>query len=272
MSSSSGVNDSSGNTAPLFVHLSTLHCACDSLCIPCFYKIFPNGSTAMFNNTSTTPVELSDTVLKLPANVRPENCPRAKAYTNASTAPHSRNTNTTTSLYQGLYHSNTEKILIVGDGDLSFALSIATYLQQQYGSARKLIATTHESYDSVCTTYTDGLKHITTLQSLGAKVYHEVDATNLSAFHVIDDQTFDYILWNFPCIRVEKGADGQVSELDQNIQLLQRFFQNAHHYLVDKVGEVHVAHKTIEPFSWWKIADIAAAQDFTCVGKVIFDR
>jgi 25S rRNA (uracil2634-N3)-methyltransferase len=216
------------------------------------YKIYPTGTTEH---------------LKLPPNVRPEMCPRAKSID--------------TRLYRGLYTAPlaVSRILTVGDGDLSFSLSIAKYYYDMFGTAKNVLATTHESYDSVCATYQDGKKHIDFLTRFGALVCHEVDATDLNSTlpktftdQPLMDKQFHFILWNFPCIRVEKGADGQVSELEQNRILIRRFFANAQAFLVPTVGEVHLAHKTIEPFSWWGITDIAIEERFYCERTIVFDR
>lgn len=68
---------------------------------------------------------------------------------------------------------------------------------------------------------------------------------------------YDIVIWNFPCIRIENGMDGQVSELQLNQQLLSQFFKSVQDVLEPLHGEVHVVHKTIEPFSWWDIKDLA---------------
>jgi hypothetical protein len=243
-----------------FVPTATLECAVNNRCVPCLYKICCNGSTDALSSTRP--------VLHLPPNVRPELCPRSRSILSKD--------------YSGLYKAPPSecRVLTVGDGDLSFSLSIAKYFYDFYGSARNVVATTHESYDSVCTTYKDGKKHIDLLAKTGAQVYHRVDATNLvqtlkrkpARGTSVVDQHFHFVLWNFPCIRIEKGADGQVSELDQNKQLIRQFFANVEPYLVPDNGEVHLAHKTIEPFSWWGVEDIAKEEHFDCLRRIVFDK
>ncbi len=258
-SSSSGPE----NIVKPYVHVGTLECATKYQCIPCMYKIYPTGRTTTPNQSNN--YSDSSSMLQLPPNVRPEMCPRAKSIDSR--------------LYHGLYVESPAKsrILTVGDGDLSFSLSIAKFYYDMYGSAKNITATTHESYHSVCKTYQDGKKHIDLLSKLGAHVYHEVDATNISqTLSTATDSSqmpiFNFIVWNFPCIRVEKGADGQVSELEQNRLLIRRFFANIQPYLVANGSEIHLAHKTIEPFSWWGITDLAREQGFTCMRTVVFDR
>jgi hypothetical protein len=52
---------------------------------------------------------------------------------------------------------------------------------------------------------------------------------------------------------------------------LRQFFTNAHSYL-SPTGQLHIAHKTIEPFSWWGITDLARECGFRQCCSVVFDR
>lgn len=112
---------------------------------------------------------------------------------------------------------------------------------------------------------------------------HDVDATNLASnayIHTNLLNRIDVVIWNFPCIRVDEGRDGQTNALQENQELLRKFFINISAYLKTNDGnsndgctsEVHVTHKTIEPFCWWGIVDIAKANGFIVKGLIIFDR
>lgn len=231
----------------IYTCYTTLNCAFQKNCISCQYKLFPEG---------IIPIELlpkgQSKGYELPCNVRPETCPRFKL-----------------NHYDGIYSSN-QNILTVGDGDLSFSLSIANYFAKD-NSADKLFATTHESYNSIVKTYKDGESNIQELKKVGVSVYHQVDATNLAATRELDGHQFDIVIWNFPCVRIDKGADGQVSELDQNKLLVSDFLANIQPYLKEG-GEIHISHKTIEPFSWWDIASIAEQNNFKHQLSIVFDR
>ena len=98
------------------VHAETLNCATNK-CLPCIYKIFPKGELPICFRKKTQ----NDGVIKFPPNVRPELCPRFKLGS-----------------YSGLYIRE-QQILTVGDGDLSFSLSIANYCFQQQGQDRKSV-------------------------------------------------------------------------------------------------------------------------------------
>lgn len=162
-------------------------------------------------------------------------------------------------------------VLTVGDGDFTFSLSLAETDKFQQcidckdssgnpscimeshpriaGCRRlKLTATSHESYQSICITYPHAVDTLNRLKHLGATVLHDVDATDLqhgSPFAAEDTHTFDFIIWNFPCVSLPAGADGQTSELEQNRALLRRFFANIRPFLTVDRGEVHITHKTI---------------------------
>ncbi len=64
-----------------------------------------------------------------------------------------------------------------------------------------------------------------------------------------------------------------MAELKENIDLITSFFNSAKGLLKPHSGEIHVTHKTVEPFSWWNIVDVATQ---TCGlhyhGQVVFDR
>lgn len=280
--------------APLYVHKDTLNCALQNLCVPCLYKLSPTGQ---FGEIRCAP------------NQRPESCPRATLPSVIS----SRDVNValqTRTNYRGLYTLHTSRseevkhtkdqvvenvqeqtILTVGDGDLSFSLSVArgvaaacakfvnkssvlTARSGIAGSGFQLTATTHESLNSLLRTYSDAASNIAALNALGVRVLHDVDATQL-AISPVAGQKFDTIIWNFPCVGLPPktpptssnkvstgvGNDGQVEEQEQNQKLLSAFFQNAPKHLT-ATGEVHITHKVRasscceEPISLARIATV----------------
>jgi 25S rRNA (uracil2634-N3)-methyltransferase len=232
-----------------FVHEDTLNCA-EAGCIACLYKIFPSG--------------LGPDGDSLPPNVRPELCPRSKG-------PPVRNGKT--SPWAGLY-TRGGNILTVGDGDLSFSLGLARLLSSR-NITFDLLASTHESESVVLSVYPSAASNISELKQLSTTVLHDIDATRFRdtlGAGPRHEGNYDVIAWNFPCVRMPKGADGQVSEIEANKALLRGFFSNCSYLLKPLTGELHVTHKTIEPFSWWKIADLARDEGLEMLGTVVFDR
>ena len=273
---------------PLWIHPRTLECALLG-CVPCLYKMSPNG-------------RLYD--LTFPPNQRPELCLR---YAKKSDVSIDRNDNINkkkrkvasdssssippASPSSGTLYSRGNHIMTVGDGDFSFSLSIAKQLldlkhtsTQGKSDSTRLVATSHESLASIMSTYTTSGEILHSLHHdfVSCQVYHEVDATKLAdtlpSTIAMKENAFDVICWNFPCVAaVEKAADGQVSELDKNKNLVREFFRSAKPYLTEK-GEIHIAHKTIEPFCWWGIQELInrANEDSNdklyYKGAVVFDK
>lgn len=234
------------NFENIYIHKETYECATIRKCIPCMYKIHPNAYFYDENNN----------IFKLLPNKRPETCMRSKSVT-----------------YNGIYNSS-YRVLTIGDGDFSFSLSLARHFNKKCHN--KLIATSHESLQSLYDTYPDFEVILSELNSLGVSIYHEIDASNLSEdIKKLKFNRYDKIIWNFPCVRIDNGNDGQTSELEQNVELLTKFFNQVKSILISSSysqTEIHITHKTIEPFCWWNIIDIARSCGYMHCGSIIFDR
>lgn len=284
-----------GRDTNLFLHSTTLTCAIDNHCIPCLYKLFPEGKDdPLLKSLESISSWRIKNRMKFPTNVRPEMCPRTKT---TATMESSCSMYLPTSLYavQGEESEATEpndeaskmNVLTVGDGDFSFSLSVANQLLSN--ESVKLTATSHESLRSVLDTYKPHSEvTLAKLRKLGATVLHGVDATQLDLTTELHKpsksssksdkkdkqkmQRFDVVIWNFPCLSLPAGADGQAKELEANRELLTLFFKNVHSFLHKGSGEVHISHKTVEPFSWWGIKQLAKDSGFDFAYAVIFDR
>ncbi|KDO30064.1 hypothetical protein SPRG_05255 [Saprolegnia parasitica CBS 223.65] len=232
----------------LYVQSSTLQCALD-LCRPCCYKVIVHGGKDIVPNQ------------------RPELCPRfqSPAAKKASDDEGDDEPTPPAPLTNALIATDDKTVLTVGDGNFSFSLAMTKYL----ASGAQLTATSHESKDTVLETYPDSAEILRSLDEAGARVLHEVDATNAAALEALG--TFDRIMWNFPCVRMENGADGQNNEMEENKALLKGFFSVVLGSLAPG-GEVHVTHKTKPPFGQWGILEIAAACGLSHLGSVVFDR
>ena len=214
---------------------------------------------------------------------RPEECERFKRYHHH----HHQEEEDKKQSVVGLYAKG-DRILTVGDGDLTFSLSLAKRLKKV-----KLIATTHETRGSLEKAYgKDAIK--ATLDELAicgedVLVLHGVDAAKLeeslmdaaavAASNKRDvlervekciDEGFDKIVWNFPCVSREEdtgeakdgareGADGRnPADVELNRNLTLTFIANAAVMLRKKKSkkkrgavEVHVTHKVgMHPSSW----------------------
>lgn len=94
-----------------------------------------------------------------------------------------------------------------------------------------------------------------------------IDAEHLKQF----DYTFDRIVWNFPCVRIASGLDGQNEEMERNKSLLVDFFKACRSVLHPANGEIHITHKTKGSFQQWNIIQLA---NTLChyLGSIIFDK
>lgn len=186
----------------------------------------------------------------LPPNVRPENCPRSSSRKYVCHELYSR----------------VKSILTLGDGDFSFSLSIRRGLSTTDDIS--MTCTSFEAKDTILCVYPNAMQIINELVNQDCEVIHNVDATTFSN---ISPTQFDLIIWNFPCIAHVEGADAQVSEIDQNRTMLTQFFTKAQSYMSD-LSEIHITHKTLEPFSWWRIVDLAVECGLAYRGSYVFDK
>ncbi|ETV80785.1 hypothetical protein H257_06262 [Aphanomyces astaci] len=237
-------------TDKLYVQANTIQCAIN-LCRPCCYKLFIYGGKDVM------------------PNVRPEQCPR---FNDPYAAREDDGDNAEEAeleiVPRNVLLQPSHKVLTLGDGNFSFSRALLGYL----GEASQLTATSHEAKDTVVETYPDSSAILDTLTTAGASVLHEVDATSAKSLKAAAGATkFDRVIWNFPCVRMPDGADGQNNEMDDNKQLLQGFFTAVVGVLAPH-GEVHVTHKTKPPFGQWGVVALAEANGLRHTGSVVFDR
>ncbi|RYH24728.1 DUF2431 domain-containing protein [archaeon] len=223
-------------------------CCVEYGCVACLYKVFPLGCASITSEDAKRTLDR----ISYPVNVRPETCLRSRS-----------------GQYAGL-ESLQSATLVLGDGDFSFSLSIAR--SDELRAKKNLFASSYESKDTLLRIYTTAGQNIAALEEIGVQVLFNVDATELSKCAALKDRSFRTVVWNFPCVCADLGADGQATELAENQALVSRFFGNLPAFLHRQKGEVHITHKTIEPFSWWGLKDLARQQGFQCALEVVFDK
>lgn len=96
-------------------------------------------------------------------------------------------------------------MLTIGDGDLSFSLSISEWVKYKHGeNIRRFVATTYDSEEELKKMYQLNVDtNKKRLLANGVTVLHGVDVRELGDQGVIakldgDRQGFDRIVWNFP--------------------------------------------------------------------------
>ncbi|CAN0922852.1 Heavy metal-associated isoprenylated plant protein 41 [Linum grandiflorum] len=148
-------------------------------------------------------------------------------------------------------YSPEHDILLVGDGDLSFSLSLA----RTFGSADNIVATSLEDKQELMKKYKDAESNIEELKAYGGQVIHGVDATKMRFRNELRLRKFDRIIFNFPHVGFHAREDSPTM-IRENSKLVQGFFKNASGMLRPH-GEIHVTHKTGKPFCCWNIVDLA---------------
>ena len=87
-----------------------------------------------------------------------------------------------------------DEILLVGEGNFSFAASLAEELK----SAEKIISTCFDSEQTLHEKYHDAKEFVQSLVELDGNVVYEVDCCQLSKTKLLKKMKFDKIVFNFP--------------------------------------------------------------------------
>jgi len=155
---------------------------------------------------------------------------------------------------RSLYSGN-ERVLLVGEGNFSFARALCEHL----GSGAGIYATALDSEAEVKTKYPDAAEHRRVIEDkLAGTTLLGVDATRL---HKVKEfrGAFKKVVFNFPHIGGgEKDVEKSVAE---HRKLLAAFFSSAARCLDPeaKGACIHVALKVGEPYKSWKVVQTARA-------------
>lgn len=157
-------------------------------------------------------------------------------------------------------YSNRQSILVVGDGDLSFSLSLATAL-----SGTKITATTFDSFGVVCKKYEKASGTMVSLKASGANVMHNIDATKLDTYTW--NTKFNRIVFNFPHIGGSTPRD-----VVANQAMLFDFFKSGSKLLTNSKSEIHISLRTTMFYKSWDIKTIGEKAGFKLRKKVDFNE
>ncbi|KAF8694787.1 hypothetical protein HU200_037878 [Digitaria exilis] len=165
----------------------------------------------------------------------------------------------------GLY-SSTQSILLVGEGNFSFSLALAT----AFGSGGNIVATSLDTSEALRNKYGGAESNITSLKRLGATVLHGIDVKTMKSHTDLRNRRFDRIVYNFPHAGF-KGKECEVHMIKLHKNLVRGFFRNACH-LLRPYGEVHVSHKTGKSYDKWNLEHVAAGFSLILIEKVGFQK
>lgn len=164
--------------------------------------------------------------------------------------------------------SATDVILLVGEGNFSFAASISTLL----GNAELLTATSYDSEEEVKRKYPDSAGHISTIQDLGGSVLFGIDGTKMDTIKPLAHLRglVTRLVFNFP--HAGAGIKDQDHNIISNQRLLAGFFNASKGMLsqgsqgevftpmgpmVLPVGQALVTLKSGLPYDEWGIVELA---------------
>jgi len=151
--------------------------------------------------------------------------------------------------YDLVDHVASGKTLLVGEGNLSFARSLA---RKGRVDPKNLVVTTYEAEANLSPA---ALRNARALRERGATVLHGVDATDLRA--TFGDTKFDTILFNYPL----RTAASRAELTAANRELLAGFFRSSAGQLNE--GGSAVVTLIDKPFyRGWRIGEQAAAAGF----------
>ncbi|XP_041029105.1 heavy metal-associated isoprenylated plant protein 41-like [Juglans microcarpa x Juglans regia] len=165
-----------------------------------------------------------------------------------------------------MHYSSNHQILLVGEGDFSFSLSLA----RSFGSASNILASSLDSYDVVIKKYKAAKSNLENLEKLGASLLHGVDATRMKYHTDLKMRKFNRIVFNFPHVGFY-GKEDNEELIKMHRELVNGFFSNAKGMLRAN-GEIHVNHKTTAPFCKWNIPKLASKNSLVLVGCVDFKK
>jgi 25S rRNA (uracil2634-N3)-methyltransferase len=159
-------------------------------------------------------------------------------------------------------YSNDQAILVVGDGDFSFSLSVCKKLQSGFN----LIATSYDSHECVTTKYPESIKFIEEIKHLGSIVLHGVDAVDLRNTLVLPEgcpTKYDRIIFQFPLVYTQGTKEAYTADPDnciRNRRLIREFFHSATQ-LLNENGQIHISSKETKPYLEWAIEKLAIGFD-----------
>ncbi|KAG0620029.1 hypothetical protein M758_4G183300 [Ceratodon purpureus] len=166
------------------------------------------------------------------------------------------------------HYSNQQLILLVGEGDFSFASSLAT----AFGSATNIVATSLDSKGDLLIKYgTNAELNTSNLARRGALVLHSFDACYMSLQHQFRFTGFHRIVFNFPHAGYLWRGEHHPTMMAKHKELVRLFFANAKEMLLPE-GQVHVSHKLGHPYDGWLLEEQAESGGLTLLKRVPFHQ
>lgn len=157
------------------------------------------------------------------------------------------------------FAANGGRVLIVGDGDLSFAAS----LNRLHNLNENLVASVYDSRDVVLPKYSGMPQRIAELEKSGAKVLCSVDARKLTMNkEIVENEEivgeFSRIIFQFPLLPAKTSKEEYLQSCKdptvENRLMLLEFLLEAKQ-LITGDGLIVITSKDIKPYDMWRLGD-----------------
>ncbi|XP_010493750.1 PREDICTED: uncharacterized protein At4g26485-like [Camelina sativa] len=145
-----------------------------------------------------------------------------------------------------------KQILVVGEGDFSFSLSLA----KAFGPAINITATSLDIREELGRNYNNGKANVEELERLGCTVVRGVSVHSITSDNRL--ARYDVILFHFPHAGKHHGVLGG-------------FMESAKEMLKDEDGEIHII-RNICPFNKWDIKALAEEEGLRLIKQMKFDQ
>ncbi|KAH0837920.1 hypothetical protein J3R83DRAFT_6152 [Lanmaoa asiatica] len=125
----------------------------------------------------------------------------------------------------------TDKILLIGEGNFSFARALITDPPSslEHLVPENVTATSYDSKEECFSKYPDAEDIVSTIKQRGIEVLFGIDATKLQKHPALKGRRWDRIVWNFP--HAGKGITDQDRNILSNQRLMLDFLRSAPHCL-----------------------------------------
>ncbi|GAA0853523.1 class I SAM-dependent methyltransferase [Aliiglaciecola litoralis] len=170
-----------------------------------------------------------------------------------------------------MYLDKNWRVLTIGDGDLSFSLSLFKDQGIEHLSASVL-----DEKDTLNCKY--AINAITSLQRYSIPLFFGLDVTNPDSFSTKLRQQFDLIIFQFPLIPQYRNLQAYEHNrhLGNNVlnrQLLCQFLDQSFNYFCDPSGAglAYITSKNVKPYSHWNIENLYDKQNAHYLGEMPFN-
>ncbi|KAM7250251.1 hypothetical protein ACFE04_022134 [Oxalis oulophora] len=164
------------------------------------------------------------------------------------------------------HYSSKQKILLVGEGDFSFSLCLA----RAFRSAVNITATSLDTYDELLIKYSDAKANLESLKELGACLVHGVNVGSMISLDPVFDKFYQRIIFNFPHAGFDK-KENNLNQIERHKNVVNAFFKNAK-FMLRADGEIHVNHKTADPYCRWDLVGLASRHFLDFIECVDFNK